>query len=68
VNARNLLKLILGVVMFVLGLYVAMRPMFTNNAILTGTRWLDATFAVVFMLRGAINVRSVLRARTANGR
>ena len=67
-TSRNLLKLVLGVVMFVLGLYIAVRPMFTNNAILTGSRWLDATFSFVFMIRGAINVRSVLRARAANGR
>jgi hypothetical protein len=68
VTSRNTLKLVLGVVMFVLGLYIAVRPMFTNNAILTGSRWLDATFSLVFMLRGAINVRSVLRARGADGR
>jgi hypothetical protein len=68
VTSRNILKLVLGVVMFVLGLYIAVRPMFTNNAILTSTRWLDATFSAVFMLRGAINVRSVLRARAADGR
>lgn len=54
--------------MFVLGLYIAVRPMFTNNAILTGSRWLDATFSFVFMLRGAMNVRSVIRARAADGR
>lgn len=47
--------------MFGIGLYVAVRPLFTHNSILTGTRWLDITFAVVFMLRGAMNVRSALR-------
>ncbi len=63
---RNILKLVLGIVMFVLGFYIAVRPMFTNNAILTGTRWLDAAFSFVFMVRGAINVRSVWRARAAD--
>jgi uncharacterized membrane protein HdeD (DUF308 family) len=68
VTPKNTLKLVLGVVMFALGLYVAVRPLFTNNAILTGTRWLDMTFAFVFMLRGALNVRSALRSRAADGR
>ena len=67
-TSRNILKLVLGIVMFGLGLYIAVRPMFTHNAILTGARWLDMTFAFVFMLRGAMNVRSVQRARAANGR
>jgi uncharacterized membrane protein HdeD (DUF308 family) len=68
VTPKNILKLVLGVVMVVLGLYIAVRPMFTNNAILTGSRWLDATFSFVFMLRGAMNVRSVMRAKAADGR
>ena len=67
-TSRNILKLVLGVVMVGLGVYIAVRPLFTHNAILTGARWLDMTFAFVFMVRGAINVRSVLRARAANGR
>jgi len=68
VTSRNILKLVLGVVMVGLGVYIAVRPLFTHNAILTGARWLDMTFAFVFMLRGGMNVRSVLRARGANGR
>lgn len=64
----NILKLVLGVVMIGLGLYVAVRPLFTNNSILTSARWLDLTFAFVFMLRGAVNVRSVMRAQAAQGR
>ena len=67
-TSRNILKLVLGVVMVGLGVYIAVRPLFTHNAILTGARWLDMTFAFVFMLRGGMNVRSVLRARAANGR
>ena len=57
------LKLGLGVVMVALGSYVAVRPLFTNNAVLTSARWLDMTFAAVFMLRGVMNVRSALRTR-----
>lgn len=47
--------------MFALGLYVAVRPLFTHNSVLTGARWLDLTFAFVFMVRGAMNVRSARR-------
>jgi hypothetical protein len=47
--------------MFALGLFVAVRPLFTHNAVLTGTRWLDLTFAIVFMARGLMNVRSATR-------
>ena len=64
----NILKLVLGIVMIGLGLYVAVRPLLANHAVLTGTRWLDMTFAAIFMLRGTINVRSVLRARAGHGR
>jgi uncharacterized membrane protein HdeD (DUF308 family) len=57
------LKLGLGVVMVALGSYVAVRPLLPNNSVLTSARWLDMTFAAVFMLRGAVNVRSALRTR-----
>lgn len=45
--------------MFALGLFVAVRPLFAPHS-LTGQRWLDMTFAIVFMLRGAMNARSSL--------
>ena len=51
--------------MFALGLFVALRPLWTNNGVLTGTRWLDLAFAIVFMLRGVINVRTGLTRRRA---
>ncbi|MDB4878524.1 MAG: hypothetical protein JWM41_4970 [Gemmatimonadetes bacterium] len=57
------ISLVLGVVLFGLGLFIAVRPIWTHNGVLTGTRWLDMAFAVVFMLRGAINVRTALRRR-----
>lgn len=50
--------LVLGVIMFAIGLFVALRPLWSHNAILLGSRGLDLTFALVFMLRGAINVRA----------
>ncbi|HTE46079.1 MAG TPA: hypothetical protein VK636_12585 [Gemmatimonadaceae bacterium] len=58
-KAGSVVKLVLGIAMFALGLYVAVHPLWTHNATLTGPRWLDLTFAIVFMLRGAINVRTV---------
>jgi len=60
-TTRATVRLVLGIVMFGLGLYVAVRPLFTHNAVLTGARWLDLSFAAVFMLRGAMNVRSARR-------
>ena len=52
-----------GVVLFCLGFFIAVRPLFTHNGILTTARWLDFTFAAVFMLRGVINVRTALGKR-----
>lgn len=57
--------LVLGVIMFVIGLYVAVRPLWTHNATLTGARWLDMAFAIVFMLRGVMNVRVAMNRRRA---
>jgi hypothetical protein len=61
-NARWVTTLVLGVIMFAIGLFVALRPLWSHNAVLFGARWLDLSFAVVFMLRAAINVRTA-RAR-----
>jgi len=57
------LTLVLGVILFGLGLFVACRPLWTHNGVLTGARWLDMTFAFVFMIRGVINVRTAARRR-----
>ena len=64
-SARWVVTLVLGVVMFGIGVYVGVRPLWTHNSILTGARWLDMAFAAVFMLRGALNVRTALRRRRA---
>ena len=58
------LRFWLGVVMLALGAYVALNPLWAHGVAITGSRWLDGTFAVVFLLRGAVNVRSA-RARRA---
>ena len=62
-TARGTVWLLLGSVMFALGAFVAIRPLFAHGVPLTGTRWLDAAFALVFMLRGWLNVRTALRRR-----
>lgn len=62
-----MVTLVLGVAMFTIGLYVAVRPLWTHNGVLTGARWLDVAFAVVFMLRGLINFRTVRDRRRAAG-
>jgi len=49
--------------MFGIGLFVALRPLFSHNSVLFGARWLDLTFALVFMLRGAVNVRTARNRR-----
>ena len=57
--ARSVVTLVLGVAMFAIGLYVALHPLWTHNSTITGTRWLDVAFALVFMLRGLVNFRVV---------
>jgi hypothetical protein len=54
--------LVLGVLMIALGLYVALRPLVAPGRPLTGRLWLDVAFAALFLLRGAMNVRSARRA------
>jgi hypothetical protein len=61
------LRFVLGVLLVGLGAYIALRPLWTHNASLTGQRWLDATFAVVFLLRGLVNIRTA-RARRLRAR
>lgn len=64
-SARWIITLVLGAIMFAIGLFVAVRPLFTHNGVLMGARWLDVAFAAVFMLRGVINVRTAMRRRGA---
>jgi hypothetical protein len=60
-SGRNMVLLFLGVVMMCLGGYVALRPMFVRGVTITGKVWLDAAFALVFLLRGWMNVKRALR-------
>ena len=57
------MTLVLGIVMVGIGLFVAVRPLWTPVPF-TGARWLDMAFGLVFMLRGAVNVRTVMLDRT----
>ncbi|MEO7086058.1 MAG: hypothetical protein ABI442_08290 [Gemmatimonadaceae bacterium] len=59
-SPSSAVKLLLGVAMLGIGVFVALRPLWTHNGMLTGTRWLDLTFAFVFILRGFLNVRTVI--------
>jgi len=58
VTARVVLSLVLGVVMLVLGAFLAIRPFWAHGVPFTGSRWLDVAFALVFVLRGLMNVSS----------
>lgn len=60
---RWISPLVIGVVMFVLGAFLALRPLFTHFATFTPSRWLDMTFAVLFLLRGSLNVKTALQRR-----
>ena len=60
---RWMSPLVIGVVMFALGAFLALRPLFTHFATLTPSRWLDVTFAVLFLLRGWLNVKTALQRR-----
>ena len=64
-TTRWVMTLVLGVLMFAIGLFVALRPLWKHNATLTGTRWLDWAFAFVFMLRGLMNFRTARGRRAA---
>jgi uncharacterized membrane protein HdeD (DUF308 family) len=67
VTARVLLSLVLGILMLVLGAFLAIRPFWAHGVPFTGARWLDVAFALVFVLRGLMNVssaRSKMRKQT----
>ena len=60
---RWMTPLVLGVAMFLLGAFIALRPLFTHFATFTPSRWLDMTFAVLFLMRGWLNVKTALKRR-----
>lgn len=58
----------LGAVMVLLGAWIALRPLFPGARPITPSRLLDVAFALFFVLRGLMNVRTGLRARQPIGR
>jgi threonine/homoserine/homoserine lactone efflux protein len=65
-QARWVVGFVLGVVLLVIGAYIALRPLWNRHPI-TGARWFDMAFALLFLLRGAVNIRTA-RARRARAR
>jgi len=59
------LRIALGVVMIVLGLYVALHPLWANGRTITGSIWFDMAFAALFLLRGVMNLRGGRRRQRA---
>jgi len=53
----------IGVVMMLIGGYVALRPLWAGPRPLTTSRWLDMGMAAFFLLRGWMNVRTAGRFR-----
>jgi hypothetical protein len=57
------IRLVLGWIMILLGLYVAVHPLWSHRKPVTTSLWLDMAFAAVFLLRGFMNLRGVRRSR-----
>lgn len=55
--------LALGAVMVALGVFIALRLLLSPGRSFTGQVWLDAAFAVFFVVRGAMHVARVRRQR-----
>jgi hypothetical protein len=62
-NVRWTFSLVLGVIMIGLGAYIALSPQLPIYRLSTGSRWLDAAFALFFLLRGWMNLRSAIRSK-----
>jgi hypothetical protein len=62
-NGRARITLGFGVVLIALGAFIAVRPLWTRVPI-TGTPLLDGAFALVFLVRGMMNVRRARRPQT----
>lgn len=58
---RSRFLLALGAILIGIGVYLAMRPLVGTGAPITSSRWLDMAFAVFFLIRGVMNVRTATR-------
>lgn len=61
IPARTYVTLILGAIMFALGVFLAARPLYAPGRPLTSSIWLDLVFALFFVLRGLMNIRAARR-------
>lgn len=59
---RSKLILALGIILVAFGIGVPLHLLWVHRPI-TGTIWLDLTFAFVFLVRGYMNIRSARRPR-----
>jgi hypothetical protein len=53
----NTLRIVLGIVMVLLGAYLALHPLWSRGRPVTQSIWFDMAFAALFLLRGAMNLR-----------
>jgi hypothetical protein len=60
VNTSARIALIVGIVMMLMGAYIALHPLWAGPRPLSPSRLLDLVFAAFFLLRGWMNVRSAL--------
>lgn len=58
---RSKLVFVLGVVMALLGAVVVLHLLWPPHRPITGYVWLDLAFALVFFVRGYMNIRSARR-------
>lgn len=61
-GAKAGFSLVVGLVMLGLGSWIALHPLWSREFV-TGQRWTDLAFAFFFLLRGALYLRSLRRAR-----
>ena len=58
------LRLVLGIVMVIIGGFLALHPLWARGRTVTPSLWLDMLMAAFFLLRGTMNLRSARRLRT----
>jgi hypothetical protein len=56
-----ILRIVLGVVMVLLGAYLALHPLWSGGRPVTSSVWFDMALAALFLLRGLMNLRSSRR-------
>jgi len=61
----NTLRLVLGWIMVAIALYLVVHLVWSRGTPQTPSIWLDIAFAVLFLLRGLMNLRAKRRAQSA---